>query len=167
MKRLLEKLFNTYYRDVVNYIYSLSRDNALSEDIAMDVFLEVVKSVHRFRGESDIKTWLFSIARNKWYNHLRKKNRSPREETLSEFIPSSDTPLEERAYDKDLSEKILGLINSEPERTRDIILMRTEGYSFYEISQKHNISESSARVIFFRAKTKIKEKLLKEGYENE
>ncbi len=167
MKRLLEKLFKTYYKDVYNYIFSLSRDPALSEDIASDVFYEVVRSVGKFRGESDIKTWLFSIARYKWYDYLRKKNRSPVQEVLTEFMASDDVPLEERAYDSEIAKRIYELIDGENERARDIMLMRIDGYSFYEISQKHDISESSARVIFFRAKTKIRNKLKEEGFENE
>jgi len=167
MKRLIEKLFYTYYKDVYNYILSLCKDPALSEELASDVFFEVVKSVGRFRGESDIKTWLFSIARYRWYSYLRRKNRRPQEESLTEFMAADDTPVEERLYDSIIAERIYGLIDEENERTRDIILMRIDGYSFYEISKKHAISESSARVIFFRAKTKIKEILKKEGYENE
>ena len=41
--------------------------------------------------------------------------------------------------------------------------MRIEGYSYLEIAQKYEISESSARVIDYRAKKKIKETLIKEG----
>ena len=42
-------------------------------------------------------------------------------------------------------------------------MMRIEGYSYLEITQKYEISESSARVIDYRAKKKIKETLIKEG----
>jgi RNA polymerase sigma-70 factor (ECF subfamily) len=45
--------------------------------------------------------------------------------------------------------------------------MRVEGYSFFEIAQKHGISESSARVIDHRAKRKIREALAKEGIVHE
>jgi RNA polymerase sigma-70 factor (ECF subfamily) len=38
-----------------------------------------------------------------------------------------------------------------------------EGYSFYEISKKENVSENSARVIYFRAKEKLRQILVKEG----
>ena len=55
------------------------------------------------------------------------------------------------------------LLDKEEKRTRDIVLMRIEGYSYYEISQINNISEGSARVIDFRAKKKIREILVKEG----
>ncbi len=167
MKKLIEKLFMTYYKDVYNYLCSLSHNSALSEDMAQEVFLEVVKSVHRYRGESDIKTWLFSIARHKWFKYLRKKNRSPQAEALSEFIPSGDLPLDESAYDREIAERIYSLIDEENERTREVLLMRTEGYSFYEIAKKTDITESSARVIYFRGKNRIREKLIKEGFDNE
>ncbi len=167
MKKLIEKLFTTYYKDVYNYLYSLSRNSALSEDMAQEVFLEVVKSVHKYRGESDIRTWLFSIARHKWFRYLRKKNISPEYEALSEFIPSGERPLEEKVYDESIVKRIYSLIDEENERTKKVLTMRLDGYSFYEIAQSVSVTESSARVIYFRAKNKIKEILIKEGYENE
>ncbi len=167
MRKLIEKLFMTYYKDVYSYILSLSHDAALSEDISQDVFLEVVKSVHRFRGESDIRTWLFSIARHKWFGYLRKKNKTPEEVSLSEFIPYDGKSPEDEVYMAEIVKRIYEIIDSEQERTKDILCMRIDGYSFYEIAKKHNISESSARVIYFRGKNKIKEILIKEGYEHE
>ena len=74
MKQLLAELFEKYYIDVYTYLYSLCHDASLSEDLASDVFLEVVKSISTFRGQSDIKTWLFSIARHRWFAYLKKKN---------------------------------------------------------------------------------------------
>ena len=59
------------------------------------------------------------------------------------------------------------MLDREPERTRKIVLMRLEGYSFYEIGKKCGISESSARVVDFRTKAKIREILKKEGFVDE
>ena len=75
MKQLLAELFEKYYIDVYTYLYSLCHDASLSEDLASDTFLEVVKSISTFRKESDIKTWLFSIARRRWFAYLKRKNR--------------------------------------------------------------------------------------------
>ena len=58
MEELLREVFTAHYRDVYGYLYSLSRDAALSEDLASEVFLEAVRSISGFRGESDVKTWL-------------------------------------------------------------------------------------------------------------
>lgn len=175
MQRLLEKLFHTYYKDIYRYIYSLTHDVSLSEDLTSEVFLEVVKSIATFRGASDIKTWMFSIARHKWCDYLRKKNRQIETEVLSEFVDklsalsgnSSDASntkgIEEQYLEKELLQRIYVLLDQEPERIRNIVKLRMEGYSFYEIGKLQGISESSARVIYFRAKEKIKQTLEKEG----
>ena len=55
------------------------------------------------------------------------------------------------------------LLSSESELTRRVFRMRLEGYSYYEIASEAGISESSARVVFFRVKTKLKQYLEKEG----
>ncbi len=164
MHGLLEKLFAVHYKDVYNYLYSLSRDASLSEDLAQEVFLEVVKSVATFRGEASMKTWLFSIARNRWYTYLRKKHRQPETEALTEFLPASGHTPEEQYQNQEMAERIYALLGGEPERTQRIVLMRLEGRSFFEIGQAVGISESSARVIDFRAKTRIRNILTKEGF---
>jgi len=167
MRRLLEKLFATYHKDVYNYLYSLCRDASLSEDLASEVFLDVVKSIGSFRGDADIKTWLFSIARHEWFNYLKKKKRQVETDVLSEFLESTKEEPDDFYIACELKKRIEELLNKEPERTRAIVLMRLDGYSYYEIGKKHGISESSARVIDFRAKTKIREALKKEGFVDE
>jgi len=172
MQRLLEKLFHSYYKEIYRYIYSLTHDASLSEDLASDVFLEVVKSVASFRGEADMKTWLFSVARHKWIDYLRKKTRRAETEVLSEFVGEERTAdrgitvasgPEDRYLEKELLERIHAILEKEPERTRNIVKLRLEGYSFYEIGKLQGISESSARVIYFRAKEKLRQTLEKEG----
>ncbi|MBR4059988.1 MAG: RNA polymerase sigma factor [Lachnospiraceae bacterium] len=167
MRRLLEELFRTYHNDVYRYLYSLSHDTSLSEDLASEVFLKVVKSIGTFRGEADIKTWLFSIARHEWYDYLRKKNRQIRTEAMTEFCESMDLGPEARYHTQEIIRRIYRLLEQEPERTRSIVMMRLDGYSFYEIGQKFGISESSARVIDFRTKDKLRKILKKEGFTHE
>ena len=130
MQQLLKELFAVYYQDVYNYLYSLSHDAPLSEDLASDVFLEVVKSITNFRGESDIKTWLFAIARHKWFSYLRKKKRQVQTEALSEFYESSEKPPDAQCHDQELAGRIYDLLDAEPERTRSIVLLRIRGFSF-------------------------------------
>lgn len=163
MRKLIEELFARYYQDVYRYLYSLCHDASLSEDLASEVFLEVVKSIAAFRGESDIKTWIFSIARHRWFAYLRKKNREVPTEELPDYIVGGSSP-EKQYQDKEMAERICGILDREPERTRKIVLMRVEGYSFCEIGKQIGISENSARVIDFRAKAKIRDVLRKEGF---
>ncbi|MCM1167822.1 MAG: RNA polymerase sigma factor [Lachnospiraceae bacterium] len=166
----LEELFSEYYKDVYRYLYSLCRSAPLSEDLASETFLEVVKSIGSFRADSDVKTWMFSIARHRWYSYLRKKKRAPEAAELYE-LTELEQPSGKSAEDEflrgELVKRVYELINAEPERSRRVALMRAEGYSFYEIGKAVGISESSARVTFFRTKEKIRKKLKEEGFDYE
>ena len=164
MRKLLETLFRTYYNDIYRYLFSLTRDAALSEDLTGEVFLEVLTALAGFRGQSDIRTWLFTIARRRWIAHLRKRKRSPETEALSLLLESPLPGPEEQALSRELTDRLAQLIAREPTRTQKILRQRLEGRSFYEIAQTHAISENSARVIFFRARQRLKEALEKEGF---
>lgn len=164
MKKLLVELFEHYYKDVYTYLYSLCHDASLSEDLTSEVFLEVVKSIASFRGDSDIKTWLFSIARHRWYAYLRSKTHQPPTESIHELYDSNFIGIQSSDFPGDLEQFVQTILEDESELTRNIFQMRLEGYSYFEIAAKFQISENSARVIFFRLKTKIKKSLEKEGF---
>lgn len=164
MKQLLEELFALYYKDVYSYLYSLSHDAPLSEDLASDVFLEVMRSISTFRGESDIKTWLFTIARRRWFAYLRKKNRQIQTESIHDLYDSAMIDHSARFDGNETAQLIRQIVENESEITKSVLQMRIEGYSYFEIASRLRISENSARVIYFRAKTKIKKHLEKEGF---
>ena len=160
---LLKKIYEEYKQDVFKYLVSLTHDASLSEDLVSETFLGALKSLHKFKGDAGIKTWLFSIARNKWYEYLRKEKSNISIDDLAYNYILSESDLDDIIIKRELYNKIINLLKSEAPRTEDIILMRIKGYSYFEIGKKHNISESSARVIDYRIKRKIKETLIKEG----
>lgn len=162
MQELLGRIFREYYQDVYGYLFSLSHDAALSEELTSEVFLEAVKSIAGFRGKSSVKTWLFSIARHRWFSYLRQKQRQPVMEPLEEYLTVDDP--EKRIVNRATVERLQELLSQEPERSQRVVAMRLEGYSFYEIGQTLGISENSARVIDYRVKTKLRKKLMEEGY---
>lgn len=164
MRKLMEQLFSLYYRDVWQYLYSLSHDASLSEELASETFLEAVSAIATFRSEADVKTWLFAIARHRWHRWLRKKGRAPAVEELSDLIAAPEKAPEEALIRREMTNRILQLLEMEPQRTQDIVLMRSEGYSFREIAKKWGITENSARVTDFRARMKIRRILVEEGY---
>lgn len=86
---------------------------------------------------------------------------------LSEFLESPQKAVDDTCRDQEMAKRIYELLDAEPERTGNIVRMRLEGYSFYEIGARYGISENSARVIDFRAKTKIRNILKKEGIGDE
>lgn len=165
--KALEELFSCYYQDIYRYLYSLCHDASLSEDLTSEVYLEVIKSIGGFREECDVKTWLFSIARRRWFHYLHKKKRQIETAALAEFEELTDKNAEEGYYIRELAQRIYDILDDEQERVKTAVKMRLEGYSFYEIGNALGISESSARVIYFRAKEKIRKQLKEEGFSYE
>lgn len=162
----LDELFSEYYKDIFRYLYSLCRDTSLSEDLASEVFLEAVKSITTFRAESDAKTWLFSIARHRWFKYLQKKKRTIQAVGIYELADLEQfgaKSVEETVINRELAERVYSIIEAESERVKNVAFMRIDGYSFYEIGKALGISENSARVIFFRLREKICKKLKEEG----
>lgn len=163
----IKDIYEKHRQDVYRYLVSLTHNPTLSEDLVSETFLAVIKSLHNFKGNSDIKTWLFAIARNKWYGYLRKKNYSISFDCLAKEYLSQGEDLEKSIINKTMVDKVMMLLKDEDDIKRGIVLMRIQGYSFYEIAMKYNISESSARVIDFRTKKKIRKILEKEGLSND
>jgi len=163
----IKDIYEKHRQDVYRYLVSLTHNPTLSEDLVSETFLAVIKSLHNFKGNSDIKTWLFAIARNKWYGYLRKKNYTISFDCLAKEYLSQGEDLEKSIINKTMVDKVMMLLKDEDDIKRGIVLMRIQGYSFYEIAMKYNISESSARVIDFRTKKKIREILEKEGLSND
>ena len=69
--------------------------------------------------------------------------------------------------ENEAAELIQQLLSGESALTRDVVRMRLDGYSYHEIALRHKISENSARVVYFRAKSKIRKYLEKEGFHYE
>lgn len=157
----IENLYILYKQDIYNYLLSLTHNHILSEDILSETFINAIKSIANFKGESSIKTWLISIARNVWLQRMRKEKHTVEYNDLLELYVSDS--IAERLITKETANRIKNLLLEKDERTQKIVNMRVEGYSFAEIAYEINISESSARVIDFRVKKWIKAILEKEG----
>lgn len=167
MKKLLEEIFSLYYKDVYRYLFSLCHDATLAEDLCSEVFLEAVRSIAGFRFESDIRTWLYTIARRRWFQYLKWKNRQIVSAPLEDLSVPSEENVEDTLYRKDAAACIEQMLNEEPERNCRIFQLRLEGYSFYEIGTQLGISENSARVIHFRLRAKLRNLLMERGYDSD
>lgn len=159
---LIKKLYEDYMSDVFYYLVSITHDSGLSEDLTSETFLAAIKSISRYKGEADIKTWLFSIARHKWYEYLRKRKKEVSFDDLAGIYIEENKDIEEQFVQSQIVKMCLSVLDKEPEQARNIVKMRIEGFSYYEIAKKYNISESSARVINFRTKKKVRRILEKE-----
>ena len=157
----IEELYTLYKEDIYRYLLSLTRNPNLSEDLLSETFINAITSIRSFKGQSSIKTWLFSIARNLWLQSIRKNRYILEYNDLLELYVGET--IDDRLVTKEKIARIKKLLLQKDERTQKIVSMRIEGYSFGEIAMEVGIKENSARVIDFRTKRWIKNILEKEG----
>ena len=156
-----EELYLAHRQAVYGYLLSLTRDPLLAEDLLSETFLQALRSVGNFRGESSVRTWLCGIARNLWLRQLRsKKELLGFDERIAYYVGET---LEDSFADAQTVQRIKEFLAEKDERTAKVVKMRLELYSYSEIAEQLQISENSARVIEFRTRKWLKDILKKEG----
>lgn len=160
----LENLYNTYHGELFRYLMVLTRNAELAEDLVSETFCIALTAFDSSRGDGGSRSWLYTVARNKWRDYLRKQQYISDVDLAELYIADTAPGPEQRSMDREAARRAMTLLDLEEPRTRTVVKMRIEGYSFYEIARKLNISENSARVIDFRARKKLRKQLAEEGY---
>lgn len=90
-----ETLIDRYSGDIYALLYRLTENAEEASDLTQDTFLKALRSIKSFRGDSELKTWLFRIAVNESRNRFRWWKRRRREQTISldAMIGDSDTAI--------------------------------------------------------------------------
>lgn len=153
-----EIIYKKYSGTVKKYVMSLGADYDLSDDVTADTFLKALKNINRFDESCNMLTWLCTIAKRTYLDHLKKKD--------NKVVPLNDDSIiydECFEYGIEISEKKIHLhkaiINLE-NPYKDVIYLRIfADLSFAEIGNILSKNENWARVTFYRGKTKLKEVL--------
>lgn len=153
----IEEIYKNYANLIKNYIFLITRDTDLSEEIMQDTFASAINQLDKFRGDSEISVWLCSIAKNILYKKA-KKNNSIKMISIDELDIADNTVLEDDIISKDKKLKLYEALQNLDADTREVMYLRLTGeLSFREIGKILHKSENWARVTFFRGKQKLRE----------
>jgi len=72
---LLKELFDRHHKHVYNFLYKMSGDRMLAEDLTQDVFYKLIKYRHSYNNGSFL-SWMFTIARNSLKTHYTRKHKA-------------------------------------------------------------------------------------------
>lgn len=84
-QKLLTLVYEKYHRELYLYIYSLSRNHHIAEDLTQETFLKALLSLPEEHG--NIRAWLYMVARNLFFNYREKASRNV---SLEEEMKRSD-----------------------------------------------------------------------------
>lgn len=154
----VQKIYEEYFQTVNKYLFCLTHNADISEELTQETFYKAVKKIDTYKGECKISVWLCQIAKNLWYDYCRKNKKIANIDEKDLFnIQSLDKPEEEIVL-KDEKISLYKKMQSLDEKTREVIYLRITGeLSFKEIGIILNKTENWARVTFYRGKNKLKE----------
>lgn len=154
----MEEIYRAYFETVNKYLFCLTHNHDIAEELTQETFYIAVKKIDTFGGTCKMSVWLCQIAKHLWYDELKKKKHIqeidesellaiPFSETTESSVVASESRLE-------LYKKMQFL----DEKTREVMYLRITGeLSFKEIATVLNKTETWARVTFYRGKQKLKE----------
>jgi RNA polymerase sigma-70 factor, ECF subfamily len=169
-----ERLVAERSSDVYALLYRLTSDAEEARDLTQETFLRAFQSISRFRGDADLKTWIYRIAinqaRNRWRWWKRRRrdvtvslddNRGPSERPLSASLRNEDAPDPEQetlAHEREgqLRGALLGLRSAYREA---VILRDVEGFSYEEIATTLEISIGTVKSRLSRGRLELRQKL--------
>lgn len=153
-----EKIYNAFYMQVYSYIMTFAKNRDMAEEITQNTFYRAFMSKEKFRNESDELTWLCSIAKNLFYDEMRKQSRTA--PLPEDDIIQSGNNVEQSAIDSDMAYRIHVILHSLKEPYKEVFQLRVFGeLSFQQIASIFGKSESWARVTYHRARLKIQERM--------
>jgi RNA polymerase sigma-70 factor (ECF subfamily) len=153
------RLYELYAKAMFNAAYRIVNNREEAEDMLQEAFTDCFRNIGSYRSESTFGAWLKTIVINKCINRLRKRE--------AELVYVDDYRSVERPADE--AEEVCwpdtSVIAKAAEKLPDgyrvvFSLYLLEGYDHAEISQIMNISESTSKTQYLRAKDKLKKILI-------
>lgn len=153
----IEKIYKQYQKTVYKYLMCLTKNSDIAEELTQETFYKMIKKINTYKGQANISVWLCEIAKNLWYDELRKnKKRNIVNEDEQEIV--SNENIEENYIVKENVLKIKESIDRLDELTQRVLYLRLNSdLSFREIGEILGKTETWARVTFYRGKQKVKE----------
>ena len=154
----MEEIYEQYSNSIYKYLFCLTHNEDIAEDLTQETFVIAVKEINKFREDCKVSVWLCQIAKHLWYKELKKskKENNIMLDELDEFAESKG--IEDIICKKEEKIDFFKDIQKLDETSRNIIYLRVIGnLNFIEIGEILGKTPNWARVTFYRAKQKLKE----------
>lgn len=130
------------------------------DELVQDTFVRAFGSLDQFRGESSLRTWLFTILRRLLIDRRRAEKRHPEEEPLPDALPEGGYGALDHMVAAETSTRVQSAVDRLTRMQREVFQLRvSEGLSYREIAELVGSTEGAARVHYHNALRALKETL--------
>lgn len=167
----LRNLMHAYGPETIKFIRLYTRNASEAEDLLQEVFLKAFRARDSFRGDSSLRTWMWSITVRVCQDFLRRQGRKPVrlvDEGLLEAlrrVPSASAETE--ALQLLESGELLRMVQSLPNKYQTaIVLYYFQDLDIHETAQALHITDTAVKSRLFRGRNELKKMLQAEGGRN-
>lgn len=163
-----EEIYVQYQTKIYSFLYKLCGDAQLAEELTQETFYRAFVSFAKYKGNSSMFTWLAAIAKYTYFGYLKKERQSRdaiRLEDVVDFYIAQEyqDSAEDQMLRKEITEKVREVLKELPQKNLEVVALRIYAeMSFKQVAETMGVSESSAKVLYFRAKNMLKERLQNE-----
>ncbi len=155
---------------VYSYLLTMTQNPVDAEDVTQETFLKAYKNFHKFTPGTNIKAWLFKIAKNTFINKYRKDKKQPLFVNITNFeendkekeieLPSEETP-EDRIISEEIDKEIEKAFSRIPQIYRAVVtLADIEGFSYKEIADILDIPIGTVMSRLYRGRKMLENALV-------
>jgi len=151
-KRAMQVLYERYDRALLSFLIGRGAEHSEASDALHDTMIEVWRSASKFSGKSSVKTWIFSIARNKLVDQFRKAERISLTDNIPETPDDAPNP-EAVAVAAGQAKLVQGCLDGLSPLHKSVIrLAFYEDLTYDEISQIEDVPVGTIKTRIFHAK---------------
>jgi RNA polymerase sigma-70 factor (ECF subfamily) len=169
-----ERLVSERSGDIYALLYRLTEDPEEARDLTQETFLQAFRSIAHFRGDADLRTWLYRIAVNQARNRWRWWRRRRRGATVSldatdethelslatRLVDEHAPNPEARTLAHEREEILLAAVRTLARPYREAVVLRDiEGLSYEEVAVALDISVGTVKSRLSRGRTELRRKL--------
>lgn len=158
-ERAATQLVGRHASGLARYVSSLGERDA-AEEVVQDTFVRAFSSLDSFRGESSLRTWLFTIARRLVVDRRRARRRRREVGELDDVDAATEFTALDDMIAGEAEVKVREAVRRLSPTQREVFLLRVnEGMSYRDIAETVGTTEGAARVHYHNALRTVKEHL--------
>jgi RNA polymerase sigma-70 factor (ECF subfamily) len=156
-----DTLVDKHSREIFAYLWRIMHDTQDAEDALQETFLRAFRGFPRLHNNTNLRAWLYKIATNVAYTHLKRRSRRASHITdLTEFTPIAAP---DKREEHDLLEAVLQAVERLPHKQQAALMLRNyQGFNYEEIGTILECSPESARANVYQALKKLRNHFLEE-----
>ncbi len=150
------RLVEAHQSYVYSVCYSVVKNKAIAEEAAQDTFIKVYRSLKKYKSESKLTSWMYSIAYRTSLDYIRKQKKTEALDSVDYMVSDPSMNTQENLEADEFSVLVKRMVNKLPPEDAALIRMfYFEDMSVQELADIAGISVSNVKVRLFRIRKKL------------